>query len=689
MNWLSSTLIGHSGKSDPGIESIGGSPTTSIRRSASYNSQLNGPGLSESITAKVSSSSTSIESPGCKHVSAPVSRSQSVGSQDNIPKSRSASSFEFTKLVVIPDMPGTKIVELKPHPIFAVDPPVATGIVRSSTSRLNILSPSSSSEVNFTVSEGEKRLKARFSKRLLSEKSVSFTGIENFRQKKPRTLKRSYSAKLMQVPEVSDDSPSLLSIHKDDRKVVSDCGPLETTCYNDSEAFTVGGIFSRNTSTTSLRSVFSNTTQNSESSENVLHGRRNSSIEGGRRNSSTEGADFKQVTGPRPSELVSLNPSWSKGMHLSEQFSTTELHRRLEVEQIDRASLSSQNQSRNTESESDVNSKVPSIANTASETDVTTLQNDSGGMDAFSKQTNVLEIHSDMSIIKSLASSTKCLNEEEPAAAHSITCTTEMKTDTANWFKILQQKLEKERMDRIKESLERRIAKDIEEQNKLSAAASSAIDQFKDIATDLLSYEREEYQEQWTLEMTRKRESTLKRSLSANYFTVQRAQLQSEHSKPFSIASMFHACGKIQFSMHYNNPNRTFRVTLIKACDLVMSSKSLSSTKLFAKVLLIPGKYKKRYSKKVAYSGSPEFNETFDFPNMDICDLVDMSLRITLHRKGRLLSSSKRIGETYTSIKNYDVYFGKTIWKSLRTSSDEVSFYFIYRQYAYGLDIIL
>ena len=141
--------------------------------------------------------------------------------------SEPVSPFEYKTLVVIPPsqgLSGAKVAEIKPNPVCSVQPPVALGIVRSSTTRLNEISPPCPVETDTACKEVKTHIDI-FNQRRLKAKSVSFTGVENFKQKPPKIIQRTNSAALIKIPEnntMTDNHSGLLKPEFNIRKTVSD-----------------------------------------------------------------------------------------------------------------------------------------------------------------------------------------------------------------------------------------------------------------------------------------------------------------------------------------------------------------------------------------------------------------------------------------------------------------------------------
>lgn len=148
----------------------------------------------------------------------------------------SVSPFDFKTLVVvpvIPDLPGAKIAEIKPNPAGQKNAPVVLGIVRSSTGRFNEISPPCQGVSNTLTKPMD-----RFNRRMLKEKSESFAGIENFRQKRPEEVPKLNSDRDINIIQISFDGLFLPAHSMDIRKAASD----SKTLHDIKDTFTMPGI---------------------------------------------------------------------------------------------------------------------------------------------------------------------------------------------------------------------------------------------------------------------------------------------------------------------------------------------------------------------------------------------------------------------------------------------------------------
>ena len=626
---------------------------------------LSSPSCRDSSTSLSCRSSCSLRSntgPGV------MMRTNSVLSQDSISRGPSLSPFDFTTLVVIQDIPGTKIAEVKPSPIGLVSPPVATGIVRSSTSRLNELSPPCTGETGSTNtgSEGEKRLQGRFSRRFLEEKSDSFKGIENFKQKRPKVLKRAYSARLMNVPEGNNDC---LVVPADVRKSMSHSDGLGISNISDRLGISHTSMCSTHSCRTSSQSMSSQTSYDMETPVIVSQEEHKKSTEHCYIQTTSD-VNLDDTT-PGKEEKKTLED-------VSENIRLTHYRGGRISEPIVSKSSTVQTQIHAQKIEYDTNRSSKTVSRSVSTSDM--------NVSKYQMMTHTRNPNKQRRILRKGCNCSNSTSNMQTLTYHIISGTEDVDAvksasikqspdratcDTKNWLGRINPKLENNK-SLIKTLMENTTLKDIKHHDYERTSASDTMALAQDNATMMHAETSIEEEEQWTLKQLRERRKALQKSLSYNEHNMRRAHLQLFKDNTSRNQNVSISRGQIQFSMQYYNPSMTFRVTLMKASDIELSTKSSKSTTLFAKVSLKPGKYKKTFSKKVIFSENPEFFEDFDFPNMHIGELLDMHLKISLFKKDGVLSFPKLIGEAYTSMINYDVYFGKTLWKTLRAPSNRV-----------------
>ena len=537
--------------------------------------------------------------------------------QSSYESNKPVSPFEYKTLVVIPvipNLPGAKVAEIKPNPAWSVEPPVTLGIVRSSTTRLNEISPPCAGETA-KAGEGIKNPVDILNRRRLKEKSESFTGIENFRQKRPNVFKRTNSAALIKVPETSTAyHSSLLAPNNHIRKTLSDSGALQDTDY---------------------RSIVPVNRLASTDSKSYL------SV-----GSSTPGTRDSEDKSGFESEV---NNRTSVSSYSSLRKSDTRL-------QIDRPSIEYKNKSTN----NSTGSRRPSVFT------LTGSRISSSGVGGRSVPPCFKTDESEHSFgfYYDIISET----ETHPRKIDAIIKAFKYKTtNTGSRLSLFSLKNDK-RFKRDK----------IYRQDLLDEVAAARTPQIKSCKTNNDTDEcmKDVNATETTIEqnVTISKQDMLKKQMSFSEHQMRSAQLEL-FKKYVSETDSEAVCdlGRIQFIVYFLNSSHTLRVSDLKATGLHRPQNCAKSTQLFATICLKSDKRKKVTSKKVAFTDKPEFHEDFDFRHFSLRPEQDVRLKITIYRKDALFSLPKFIGRTYTALADCDLHVGKPIWRTLRPKTGKVS----------------
>ena len=741
------------GKSDSNLETAG-DPTLSSRQKASQydtrpeigcentamitDTESSRRGACESRSnedvdeaAKDSLKSNILKALHIKGSSTSLNRSPTSGirsrSSDNGSNPTSVSPFDFKTLVVIPDMSGTKITEVKPNPFGPVSPPVATGIVMSSTTRLNELSPPCTGN---TFGQAERTSFEKFNGRRLKTKSESFTGIENFKQRKQKVLKRANSDRLMKVPECND----FLNLPTDVRRAVSDSDALQENdnCAMFTMPKTNMSATSSSSTCTRFQSKISLASRDEESEDGIIRSAmlkpmtdsNNSFKSKGNSNETTFNYNYK-LTNQSANKLYSTATSAESAEKLhAETNDLYTVNKSAEKEYAKADPLNDEVESaENLYDTSIIHDSRHSVGKLNSKA-VDPIYHSKNLPDNFnakyvdpicsSSSTGKLPIqtvHHTSSSKSAGCRSVKaaCPNQstddlvETPMATRPTYCP---RTDSRTFFESGRtSRCERKKTSQGDFKTERRSSSStsdvhdvktfktpdkglmvdksccfertptVKHPTKKSASqhdldSTSTVRERSaaepSICGTLPAVTNMDEIDQQAIDIIQTRKRLLHMQMSQSEHKIRRAQIQLNRSDLPDRQAVSDSSGRIQFGIQYDQNSFTFRVSVARADGIKKLKKISKSTTLFVKVTLKPGRYRKEKSKKVVFSENPDFFEDFEFPGIYIDDLIEMHLKLAVYRKDGFFSIPKLIGETYTSLINYDVYVGKTIWRMLR-----------------------
>ena len=531
--------------------------------------------------------------------------------------SEPVSPFEYKTLVLIPPsqgLSGTRVAEIKPSPVSPVQPPVTLGIVRSSTTRLNEISPPCPKE-NEQAYEEIKNPIDIFNRRRLKAKSASFTGVENFRQKPPRVVQRTNSAALIKIPENSPANYSSppkpefhISISETDSEKMGDKANKYVVPEN---------LLAANDNDKSHLSVFSALSTRNDSEDRTSISSYSSMSKSDLRLKSVSRTSISSYSSMRKSDLR-LTKS------VSIQDDTDSFGSRQSTSCISRSSYSTVG-------------RTPSPCRRPDESEYV--------------------FHNDFDI----GSETK----KSPRKIDAILKAFRLgETNNDSRLSLFSMKSRK-RFKRDKMYIQDKVAA-----TNIPSITIETNDKNKnEIVEDV------QLMEGSGQNVKASRNRTLKKRISCGELHMRSAQLElfkSNVSKPEGAVSADCDLGRVQFIVYSLNSGQTLRVSNLKATGIHRPTHCSKSTQLFATLCLKPGKYKTITSNKVVFTENPEFQQEFYFEKVSLKTMQDMRLKISIYRKDALLSFPKCIGKTYTPLTDCELHVGKPIWKILRPKTWKV-----------------